>query len=351
TQAWNAYYQLLPSAGERTPRAARPPDPEQQTEWLARACRLGTGDPDHYYRLGLLDVQRFLERAGRGPAALSLDQVRQALWSGQFATSAAATHWLRQLYGDDLTLLEQARAHFRRSLQCCPLLGLAYVRLAELSFLDAPQMPAPPSYGRQALLVRPNDPTVCLEVGVQSWRAGDLASAGRCWKRACRLQPDTEWKLLPLLVEQCSVRDVVTLIPLDFNGLKWLAQEQAKRGRIAAQRYAVAQARTLVADDPIQSRNPNAWTALHDLCQEAGLAAEAEECLRRALRLAPTQVGYHLQLVHWLMDQGLWQEALDQAHCARARFPGQPEVQRLVAEILGNRPVRAETNARRLNHS
>jgi tetratricopeptide (TPR) repeat protein len=223
--------------------------------------------------------------------------------------------------------------------------------LAELSFLDAPQMPPPPSYGRQALLVRPNDPTVCLEVGVQSWRAGDRASAGRCWKRACWLQPDIEWKLLPFLVQQCSVRDVVTLIPLDFNGLKWLAQEEAKRGRIAAQRYAVAQARTLVADDPIQSRNPNAWTALHDLCQEAGLAAEAEECLRRALRLAPTQVGYHLQLVHWLMDQGLWQEALDQAHCARARFPGQPEVQRLVAEILGNRPVRAETNARRLNHS
>jgi len=349
TQAWNAYFCLLPEAGEQGVPASRPQDLERQTEWLAQACGCGSYDPDHYYRLGLLDLQRFQQRACRGRAGLGLDEVRQGLRSGRFATPAAAEAWLRRLYGNDLELLEEARAHFRESLQCCPLLGPAYVRLAELCFLDGP--PAPLSYCRQALLVRPNDPAVCLQVGMQSWLAGDRATAGRCWQRACQVQPDSEWKLLPLLVDQLPVREAVALIPLDFGGLKWLAREESRRGQIRGQQEAVAQAQRVVAEDPGQSKNPNAWAALHELYQEAGMPAEAESCLRRALRLAPGQVGYHLQLIRWLMDQGRCNDALDQAHCARERFPGHPEVQRLVAEILSKRPVRAETNVRRTNRS
>jgi tetratricopeptide (TPR) repeat protein len=334
--AWNAYYHLLPSVG-----GEKSPEPDQdsldlQARWLAEACSHPPGDPDPFYRLGVVTLQQFLTRARPGGKPLTLPELRQCLMDAKDATAAEKEAKLKSLCGGDWTLLRQSRASFRRALECCPLLGPAYLKLAELNFLELPVPPDPAPYCRQALLVRPNDPTVCLQVGRESLVAGDLPAARQCWRRACQLDPNCQEKLLPVLAE-CPPEEVIGHIPLSLESLRWIAQRHAQRGRAEAQRYVSVQARKAVERNPRWAKNPESWAALHDLFRQAGLLTEAEGCLRKVIPLAPRQVGYQVQLVHCFLDEGKWDEALEQAHRARECFPENPEVRDLQGLVLRTR--------------
>ena len=73
---------------------------------------------------------------------------------------------------------------------------------------------------------------------------------------------------------------------------------------------------------------------LHDLYRDARLGEKSEACLRKAVQVAPTKLGYHLHLIRWLMDQARQEEALEEAQRTRRCFPKNPEVQNLLSEIL-----------------
>src|SRR5262249_40266803 len=75
--SWNSYYHLLPKS-ERGNNSTEEKLLDQ-CERLAKVCASGTDDPDHYYRLGLLELQRFVLRTGRSPDSANLTQLRQAL--------------------------------------------------------------------------------------------------------------------------------------------------------------------------------------------------------------------------------------------------------------------------------
>jgi O-antigen ligase/tetratricopeptide (TPR) repeat protein len=331
--AWNSYYRLL-SASDRKNYSPSDEDLLELSEPLAKVCSTGTEDPDHYYRLGLLELKRFALRTGHSPDSPSLIQVRQVLRAEGVSTPDETKVWLTHQFGSDLSLLEHAQEHFRQAARCCPLMGSAYMRLAELDFLDRPPGPGPGDYLHQALRVRPNDPDICLQAGIEIWMAGDLLGAQCCWKRACELERDTQWKLLPLLVESFPVEQAATLIALDFKGMQWLAREEAKRGQVAAQRCAATLAQKLVEENPSLATDAATWIALHELYREADLPQEAEHCLCTALEFAPENLGYHLQFARWLLEQDRRSEALDHAQRTRKRFPSHVEAERLVEEIL-----------------
>jgi O-antigen ligase len=222
--AWYSYYTLVPSRQARAGQGfgvdenrllPMPSSQESQTgssvrehldqraRYLRIACRQRAADPEYYYRLGLIAEEQFALRAGRKSLPQTVLALRQALEAKSFASAEEKQHWLATLYDDDLAWLHQAQACFRRALHGCPLLGKAYLHLADLSFLDKHEDQSP-AYCRQALAVRPNDASVCLQAGLEGWVEGDYSMARQCWRRACRLAPENRLKLLPVLASQFS---------------------------------------------------------------------------------------------------------------------------------------------------
>src|SRR5262249_17560729 len=153
-------------------------------------------------------------------------ETRKTLRGTHFENPAASRAWLAARYGRDLLLLEKAHGSLTRSLDCCPLLGSAYLYLAKVSFLDLSTPPDPEPYLRQAELVRPFDADVYLQVGLEAWLAGERSQARESWGRACELDRQCQFRLLPLLASQVPAQEVVHSLPLDFEGLKWLALKE-----------------------------------------------------------------------------------------------------------------------------
>src|SRR5262249_19654022 len=138
--AWNSYYGLLP-ASDQEKCSPSEENLDEQRKKLAEVCSSGTTDPDHYYRLGLLELQIFTLRASRSPNCPNFAEARQILRTKHVNNPDGVAAWLTEVYGEERTLLELAQEHFRQALRCCPLTGSAYVRLAELAFLDGPAAP------------------------------------------------------------------------------------------------------------------------------------------------------------------------------------------------------------------
>jgi Tfp pilus assembly protein PilF len=182
--------------------------------------------------------------------------------------------------------------------------------------------------------VRPFDADVHLQIGLEAWRAGDRDQARRSWQRACGLERPCQLRLLPLLTSQVSAQEVMESLPLDFEGLRWLALKETDLGRIQDSALAVEKAQQAVEHDTTQAWNPAFWIALHELYQQAERQDQAEQSLRKALRLAPDRLGIHLLLIRWLMGEGQWRAALEQAQDARQQFFNQPDVQALINDIL-----------------
>jgi O-antigen ligase len=331
--AWNEYYRLLPHGTDERP-SENFKTLDERSQWLTEACQHESADPEHYYRLGLAQLELFYQHQKKAAKPAGLLETRRTLRGTHFENPGASRAWLEARYGKDLLLLEKAHAALTKSLDCCPLLGSSYLHLAKVSFLDLSTAPDPGPYFRQAELVRPFDPDVYLQVGLEAWLAGDRAQARESWASACQLDRQCEFRLLPLLASQIPAQEVVHFLPLDFEGLKWLALKEIDLGRTQDSALAAAKAQQAVEQDNTKAINPAFWVMLHELYQQAESQGQAEQCLRKAVRLGPDRLGFHLLLIRWLMNEGQWRAALEQAQDARQQFLSQPDVQALINDIL-----------------
>ncbi len=331
--AWNAYYRLLPAEMEDG-QPENSNNLEERAAWLAKVCQHGSVDPEPYYRLGLAKLELFLQHQKASAKPAGLLETRRIIQETRFPNPAAARAWLQTRYGADLPLLESAQAALAESLDRCPLLGSSYLHLAKLYFLDQSTHQDSDSYCRQAQLTRPYDPEVHLQVGLEEWVTGDRPKARAAWWRACELHHPCQSRLLPLLTAQLPAQEIVEYLPLDFEGLKWLALREADLGRRHDSCVAAEKAQQAVEKDPMQAKNPAFWIALSELYQQAELRPQAEACVRKAVRLAPDRLGIHLLLIRWLMEDGQWKAALEQAQDSRQQFLNRPDVQALVDDIL-----------------
>jgi O-antigen ligase/tetratricopeptide (TPR) repeat protein len=331
-RAWNDYFDLLPESNEKDP-STDISIIQKRVVALTEACQNGSADPDVHFRMGLSNLELFLQRQGR-TGAFSLDEARAYLQAESFRDPTTAQAWLKKAYGPDLDLLETARASFRRSLQCCPLNGQAYVRLAQLHFLDGVRLADSQACCQQALLVRPNDSDVHLQVGLEAWLAGDQPSAQNCWGKACRWQSECKWRVLPILAERLSAEQAADFLPPDFDGLKWLARNQLASGHRSGLPHVLQQVQKALEIDAERTKSAGAWLELHELYRDANLAEPAEAALRTAIQHAPRNANYQLRLIQWHMDRDQWDVALEEAQTARRLFPQNTEFQNLLRNIL-----------------
>ena len=86
--AWNAYFRLLPRDDEKVPTPAHPDTLQQQADLLGETCHYGGADPDHYYRLGLVNLEIFLAKQRRARNTFSLAETRALLQEEKFTDAA-----------------------------------------------------------------------------------------------------------------------------------------------------------------------------------------------------------------------------------------------------------------------
>jgi O-antigen ligase/tetratricopeptide (TPR) repeat protein len=346
--AWNNFYHFLPSDQKDNPTKLED-NLEDRISWLTEACNHDSPDPEHYYRLGLAKLELFLQHQKASLKPVGLLETRRIFRETKFESPAAARDWLQARFGDDFELLESAHMSLIQSLICCPLFGSSYLQLAKLSFLESSNDTDLEVYWRQAQLTSPYDPDVHMQIGLEEWVVGDHLKARDSWRRACELSHECEIRLLPLLSAQLPAQKIVELLPLDFEGLKWLAQKEIDMGRTDESQVAVIKAQEAVEADLTQAKNPAFWVALSELYQQAELPAQAQTCLRKALRLAPDRLGLHWLLIRLLMEDGQWKAALEQAQDSRQQFNNQPEVRNLINDILVMRAPKAAKISRHAN--
>jgi tetratricopeptide (TPR) repeat protein len=175
---------------------------------------------------------------------------------------------------------------------------------------------------------------------------GDLASAKRCWHRACQLRPSCQWKLLPVLAECLSAEQVADFVSLDFDGLIWLARHELKNGGAGSYESLIHQVNEELDSDASRVISSDAWVALFELYHEASLLEKAEHCLRQAVALAPDSPNLQVRLVRCLLERGLWAEALSQSLQAQGLFPVNVEIQALRDEVSRRKPSIPGTTSR-----
>jgi O-antigen ligase/tetratricopeptide (TPR) repeat protein len=338
--AWNNFYRLLPSDWNEN-RQKKTGSLDERLSWLTEACKRDSVEPEHYYRLGLANLEKFLQhqKACANPAGLL--ETQRIFRESNFETSSEAQAWLQDRYGDDLALLENARAALAKSLDCCPLMASSYLHLAKLDFLDISPQTDLETYWQEAQLTGPYNSDVHMQVGLGEWLAGDRLKARDSWIRACELNHECQSRLLPLLSARLPAEDLVEYFPFDFEGLKWLALRETELGRLEDSEVAVIKAQQAVEGDSTQAKNPALWVELYGLYQQVEMLPQAEACIRKAVHLAPDRLGLHLLLIRSLMENAQWKAALEQAQDTRSQFFNQPDVQALVKDILAMKPPKA----------
>jgi tetratricopeptide (TPR) repeat protein len=272
------------------------------------------------------------QRSAENP--MSLSQIRDAALASRFPSREAQDRWLKVAVGDTRKHLDSALSRARRAIRLCPLQGEAYVYLAELAFLEGPAVSAKAAYVEQALRVRPYSGEVLLAAGGEAALAGDVPKALLYWKRAFHQGAECQLRLIELLAPQTQASFFQTRFAPDLNGMRLLYRHYRETRRDDDAR-AIGQplARMLERDAAEQCGQSAA-----DLWREAAWirrasldSAGALRCARRAVRAAPQDYPAHRVLATWLLEEGLYDEAIQQLQWCIGRKPSDESLARELA--------------------
>ena len=188
--------------------------------------------------------------------------------------------------------LTTAFFHARRAVEICPLEGVAYAYLADISALTGGADRA--QYVQQALLVRPFDTRVLLTAGNQQSSVGDLTSAFRHWQtvfqtdnaeRARLLELLAAKRIPPQLVIEQFHPDLDTVRLLDAKYRPLLSPDEME----PLLRYHLAGGRAAALALGEEAASP-LWAELTGVYQRLGNSEQAIRCLRRAAARAPQRL-------------------------------------------------------------
>jgi len=230
-------------------------------------------EPDHAgAHLALAEVHRELFSASADPEVCPLDvrQVREAALASRFASSQAMYAWLGRAFGPRCRHLQAVWHHAREAVGLCPLLGRAYLCLADVSFLEGPEAPSKAAYVEQAVRVRPLDGDVLFAAGQEAMLAGDHDRALDYWKASFRCGKRHQRRLLKALGDRLPADAMLRTFQPDWPAMQvvrdhYLARGQSEKTWVmwqfyakAARRHAESLSGSPAADTwrPVELRSP-----------------------------------------------------------------------------------------------
>jgi O-antigen ligase/tetratricopeptide (TPR) repeat protein len=259
-------------------------------------------EPDHAAaHLELAEVHRELFSASADPDVCPLDvrQVREAALASRFASSQAMYAWLGRAFGPRCRHLQAVWHHAREAISLCPLLGRAYLCLADVSFLEGPGAPSKAAYVEQAVRVRPLDGDVLFAAGQEAMLAGDHELALDYWRASFRCGKRHQERLLAALGDRVPGDALLRTFEPDWAAMQvvrdhYLARGQSEKTWVMWQFYAKAARRH--AESLSGSSAAAIWLAAARAHEKTGERQQRIECLRRAVRCDPSNYEAHRAL-------------------------------------------------------
>jgi predicted membrane-bound spermidine synthase/tetratricopeptide (TPR) repeat protein len=177
--------------------------------------------------------------------------------------------------------------------------------------------------------------------GADLFHAGDTDRAIECWKRAIEADPSIVNAYANLAAGLQQKGDVPAALAALEEGIARSPRKAFLR-LIAAQLLEAAgdTARAqafLAAAVEVEPENVDAWTRLGTLLFQANEPARAAQCFERALALQPTSWQHAADLAQILTRvPGGRGRAMQVVQTALSYYPGEPELQRVLAMVQGS---------------
>lgn len=292
------------------------------------------------YRLAALDALQ--QRLGA-----EADPPR--LWS-LTAPNVLHAHAWRLEHAGDVVGLEQLRAepavfrnllpawqHLLSARQACPLNAEVHLRLAELSFLNAPPL-TDVRHLQRAERLTPGQPARLYEIGALHYNAARFDEAFAAWHRTWLLAPQYQPRILPLVLAKADIMTVLDrVVPAQPEVLLELAVRQFADESLRSQREAVLNRAAMLLDR--QRREDGSWYHLRgEVERMLGRLTEAAANFQQAVELQPGNVAWRYELALLLVELGRVEEAHEQARWCIRHDPQRTEYRQLLQTIYRLKP-------------
>jgi len=334
--SWQRYQLLsetLPDCDADTRRATL----QRIAEHLDRVVRW---DPNHARaHAELAGVHRELFSVPSDGEVCSFDvrQVREAVLASRFESSEAMVDWLRRAFGSRCRHLWASWRHARTAVSMCPLLGQAYLCLADVSFLEGPAALPKSAYVDQAVRTRPMDGTVLFAAGQEAMLAGRTDRALQHWKASFRCGRLHQQRLLRALSDQIPADKLLRMLEPDREAMSTVRHHYGQRQRPEEMgvmwRYYAESARQH-AQTLEGSAAAAEWLIAANAYKQVGQTAERLQCLQLAVRFDPANYEAHRGLALALLASEQFEAAEEQlTWCLRQKPDDRPlraELERLL---------------------
>jgi tetratricopeptide (TPR) repeat protein len=292
-------------------------------------------------------MAEFELRVSGSANVLDVRQIGDTARSSSFATVEELRAWLNRAFGPDVSLLLQAHAHARRSVELSPLQGGAYLHLADLAFLELGSHAAMRAYVDQALRLRPCDRGVLADAGVQALLMGEIERAFDCWSKCFNTPGSHQHRIIyRLVVSGMPANELLMKLRPDWRTLREIWAQYRKSGRpedlAAILPYAAKETQSEAAD-PSGLEAVYVWFWLSDLYADVGRRDEALVCLERSYASDPRKYPIRHRLAKALLDAGRFAEAEPHVRWCLARRPADKMLRQALAEISKQRLARRES--------
>jgi len=288
-------------------------------------------DPNHaraHAELAEVHRELFNGPADAEVCPLDIRQVREAVLASQFGSSEAMFDWLGRAFGPRCARLTATWRHAREAVSLNPLLGKAYLCLADVSFLEGPAALEASAYVEQAIRARPLDGDVLFAAGQEAMLSGDHAQAMDYWKRSFQCGSRHQQRLLRALSDQVPADKLLAMLEPDRRAMGVVRDFYARRQRPDEMRVVwayYAEAARQRAQTLQGAAAAAEWLEAANAYHQVGRNAERLRCLGLAVHCDPANYGAHRGLALGLLDEGRFDAAEEQlTWCLRHKPDDQP---------------------------
>lgn len=309
---------------------------EQMLNHLQAVVRWHPGNADAHLMLATRGKTAFMLESMKAQNAMPVLEIRDAAL-GRFDTPEELEEWLNVAFGKHSQLLYQAKHHTVRAASLSPLLGKAYLQLADLCFLATDKQAAIDACVSQALLTQPQSGDVLYSAGQQKLVQGETAAAFELWRDAFQDEGIHQQRIIQLLATQMPAPVFLEMFQPKWDTIRplWTHYRAAARTPeelVSITEYAVIQAKR---EMPSLSREAagNLWLRLATMQLETAQIQPALQSLQTALRITPEEYGVRRTLGLTLAEAGQRDEAETHLDWCLIRRPRDASVKHTIQAI------------------
>lgn len=304
---------------------------------ISAAAKADVHDARFQVAAALAYLRQFEDRQQQSDNPMSLTELRDAVNASQFESQAAVRAWMAKATGKNLKWLDAAWRSAERTVREAPLEGIAYVYLAELSFLHDPSGGLKQRLLQQALAVRPYDPHVQFAVGEEALLAGDEDTALKHWKDAFRRGASFQAKVATVLAITKPPEFFLTEFEPDWEAQGRIVAAYRALGRqpeLSQMLASYAAAARQAAEQLHGAQREAAWNAARHAYLELQQPEQAIAVLEDVLRHEPLNVALRTALGTDLFHQQRFTEAAEHLRWASSRQPDDEGLRQLAEQAV-----------------